>query len=321
MLREVVIWDQPGAYRNRVYTVWGITSELAGGLQEPRCYGLGGLAGPRRFWDLPGDWLAFADDDGLWQFNTATRELAQMVRESDGQFEADELAWVEVTDVFTLSLWFKSGVKWTVAAEQEACPSDWTSLAGGDCTVECRRSNRKYVEPSTGVCKPCTSLACGVGQEGVACSAGSDGFCQACQSVEGRVYSQAGTCESSTRRPVPPCTPGWYSMGAYCEPCPAYTATRRPGATRVEQCKCLEGLSRRDGDCVGERLYDFREVRLCPGSCALPGNAVLTRAEKCVWECNTGYYRDTLAGFADQCRPCRAGTETRGDDDQPWSCE
>ena len=326
LLREVVIWDTPGGYRNRVHTVWGIMSDLGGGAYEPRCYGLGGLAWPRKFWDLTGDWLAFADEDGLWQFNKVTRELARMVLESDGQFEADGLEWVEATADTTLSLWFTGGVKWTVAAGQAKCPVDWTSLVGGGCIVECRRSNGMFVDMETGACRPCTTLSCGVGQQAVACTAESDGYCQACPAVLGLAYSQAGNCEATTKRPVPPCTPGWYAVasGLYCELCPEYTATRLAGAGRIEQCKCLDGLSRRGGACVGERLYDFEENRLCAGgsSCALPGNAGLVQAETCGWACNTGYYRDTLAGFQDQCRPCKStGTRTRGDDDQPWSCE
>jgi hypothetical protein len=316
-----VLGDEPGGYLNRVYTVWGVTSELEAG--QPRCYGDGSLAWPRKFWDLPGDWLAFASEDGLWQFNTDTRELTPMVWETDGQFEADDLAWVELTDEFTLHLWFKGGVRWTVEAGQERCPADWTSLAGGECIMECRRSNGKYVDPSTGVCRACTSLACGVGQEAVACGADTDGYCTACENTSGLVYTQAGLCEASTRHPAPPCLPGWYAVasGLYCELCPEYTATRLAGAGRIEQCKCLDGLSRRDGDCVGERLNEFEETRVCAGSCPLPGHARLVRAEACVWECNAGYYRDTWAGFADQCRPCRSGTLTNGDDDQPWSCE
>ena len=271
---------------------------------------------------MTGDWLAFADEDGLWQFNKVTRELARMVLESDGQFEADALEWVGVTDVLELGLWFTGGVKWTVAAGRAKCPVDWTSLVGGGCVVECRRSNGMYVDMETGACRACTTLSCGVGQQAMVCTAESDGYCQACPGVLGLAYTQAN-CEATTKRPVPPCTPGWYAVasGLYCELCPEYTATRLAGAGRIEQCKCLDGLSRRDGDCVGERLNEFEETRVCAGSCPLPGNAWLVRAEACVWECNAGYYRDTWAGFADQCRPCRSGTLTNGDDDQPWSCE
>ena len=320
LLREVVVWDEPGKYRNRVFTVWGVTSELG-----PRCFGTGALAWPRRFWDLPGDWLAFADEDGLWQFNTETRELARMVRESDGAFEADDLVFLEVSvDALTLGLWFAGGIKWTVTAGQEACGPDWTSLAGGGCSVECRQSNGEYVDPSTGACTACSSLACGVGRREVACTGDHDAYCEACPSVQGLAYTQAGSCEGTTRRPVPPCTAGWYaaSSGLYCNLCPDFTETRLAGATRAEQCRCLDGLVRRAGACVGERLYDFEESRVCAASCALPAHSRLVRPETCAWECDTGYYRDTLVGFADQCRPCRlAGATTRGDDDQPWSCE
>jgi hypothetical protein len=320
MLREVVVWDEPGQYRNRVHTVWGVTSELG-----PRCFGLGSLAWPRRLWDLPGDWLAFADEDGLWQFHTGTRELARMVRESDGAFEADDLVLLEVSDdELTLALWFKGGTKWTVTAGQERCGPDWTSLAGGACSVECRRSNQKYVDQATGLCVACTQVACGVGQRAVACTGTSDAYCEACPSAAGLAYTQAGSCEGSTRRPVPPCSAGWYaaSSGLYCNPCPEFSATRRAGATRVEQCRCLDGLVRREGLCVGERLYDFEENRVCATSCALPANARVVSLEVCAWECNTGYYRDTFAGFSEQCRPCLlVGATTKGDDDEPWSCE
>ena len=93
----------------------------------------------------------------------------------------------------------------------------------------------------------------------------------------------------------------------------------------MEQCKCLDGLVRRDNRCVGEDIYDVREI--CPTNCEVPQNAKsVEQASLCAWQCNVGYYRDTNAGLQSQCRPCLFDSivvqaKTRGDDDVPLSCE
>jgi hypothetical protein len=107
-------------------------------------------------------------------------------------------------------------------------------------------------------------------------------------------------------------------------------------ASRQEQCKCVPGLTRQGGRCLATSLYAFENA--CALGCKTPRNARLVPggAGDCKWECNIGFYRDTLAGFDDQCRACltrEAGEleifasapvyiwRTRGDDDAPYSCE
>lgn len=337
LLREVRVWaSNPGDYRTRSYTLWGNTDKLVLVPPEPKCYGPGSLAWPRRFWPLRDGWLAFGDEDGLWQFNTQTRELLEMIREELGQFEVDGLFGIDLLDPYTLVLAFLDGVVWVVRAAQAACAQDTTSLAGGDCTVDCywkdsTGASRRWVDQTTGLCMPCTTPVCGNGQELVGCSPTRDAYCRACASSDNTsVYTEPGTCDAGVRRPVPPCVAGWYLAGGgrHCEECPAFTATQFAGATRFEQCKCVAGLTRKDsgGACVGERLYDFEEGGACgnPTSCAVPRNAQIVAGDNvaCRWTCNAGFYRDTVAGFDDQCRACLAGSgRTRGDDDQPWSCE
>jgi hypothetical protein len=336
LLREVRVWaSDPGDYRTRAYTLWGNTDKLVLAPPEPKCYGPGSLAWPRRFWELRDDWLAFGDEDGLWQFNTRTRELLSMMKEEQGQFEADSLFAMTMSDSFTLVLGFLDGTAWLVRAAQAACEQDTTSLAGGDCTVECywkdsTGTSRRWVDQTTGLCRLCTAPVCGIGEEAVGCSPTRDAYCRACLSDNTSIYTEPGTCDAGVRRPVPPCVAGWYLAGGgrHCEECPAFTATHHAAATRFEQCKCVAGLTRKGsgGACVGERLYDFEEGGACGNatSCAVPGNAQLVSGDNvaCRWACNAGFYRDTVAGFDDQCRACLAGSgRTRGDDDQPWSCE
>lgn len=337
LVREVVIEDVPGSYLTRAYTVWGDRQDLELSPPRARCYGEEALAWPRKWWPLRDGWLAFADEDGLWQMHGDTRELRLIVKEAGAGFEADLLLNVSAeASAFELVLRFRDGTVWTVPAAQTVCPTGWTSVAGGPCTVECAWKDSagqavRYVNRTTGECRLCTSgLVCGVGEELVECSGEADAFCRSCGVArDGLVFTVPGACGEETMRPAPPCDAGWYTVGAglYCEPCPEYSATRFGLATRAEQCKCLDGLARRDGGCVGESFYEFEA---CPkGSCTLPGNAVrLPGTDACRWACNVGYYRDTLAGFADQCRPCLVprGSQpiawrTRGDDDSPWSCE
>jgi hypothetical protein len=77
--------------------------------------------------------------------------------------------------------------------------------------------------------------------------------------------------------------------------------------------------------CVADGLFERFDRTVCvAGTCRQPRNAQarLDDAEPCGWACNAGFYRDTLAGFLDECRPCLAGLgRTGGDDDEPWSCE
>ena len=333
LLREVVVWDQPGSYLTRVYTLWGNTDKLALAVPEAKCYGTGSLAWPRRFWPLRGDWLAFGDEDGLWQFNTGTRELLSMVREDTGEFEVDSLFGLDMLSDEVLILAFQDGTIWVVQAAQEPCPQDRTSLPGGACTVECRWKDpagrpTQFVDLATGLCRACTTPVCGRGQVLETCTPTTDGRCRACEITPNETYSIAGTCDPGARKPTPPCKPGWYlvASGLYCEVCPPFTATRFAGAVRLEQCKCLDGLVKRMGQgCVADGPYDRFDTATCAaGTCRIPKNAqaTLDDAETCGWACNAGYYRDTLAGFVDQCRPCLVGAgRTRGDDDEPWSCE
>lgn len=336
LLREVVIWERPGDYRTRVYSVWGLTDDLIRLVPpQPRCYGQGALAWPRRWWRLVDGWLLFSDEDGLWQMHTQTRELLAVVRENTGGFESDRLEAVRVSeDRYSLVMRFSQGEVWTVRAAEEVCPSGYTSLPGGECTVECPWLNSqgvtiRYVDRSSGECRPCSMPTCGVGFEPIACTAETDAFCRPCEAVVGMVYVVAGSCEKVTMRPTAPCEIGSYAGpgGGYCEPCPLYTSTRYAQAVRLEQCKCVDGLVRRDGACVGEELYQYdAEVCARVGACQVPENAMLLPAgfggEACRWACNAGYYRDRMAGFANQCRPCLSGgIRTSGDDDSPWSCE
>lgn len=335
LVREVVVEDVPGSYLTRAYTLWGNTEDLSLHPPRARCYGVDALAWPRRWWPLPGgEWLAFADEDGLWQMHAATRELRLIVREAGADFEADALENVTTDGPFVLVLRFAGGAEWRVTAAETACETGLTSVVGGDCTLECpwldsagRKS--RYVDRSTGECRACTqALACGVGSELVPCSAERDAYCRVCAGLLGvnTTFAAAGTCDAGLLRRLPPCEAGSYLAAAgYCELCPAPTRTRFGGAVRAEQCKCPDGLSRRmgDGACVSERLYEFEVCAAGAGGCALPARAArLAGGDACRWACNAGFYRDTLAGFGDQCRPCLGGgTRTRGDDDSPWSCE
>jgi hypothetical protein len=152
-------------------------------------------------------------------------------------------------------------------------------------------------------------------------------FCQ-CLVRSNQTYAMGGTCDPDTLRPTPPCEAGWYAIGTsprYCTQCPAYTTTLYGGATRLEQCRCLDGLVRRNGECVLlEDVYELDGACASQTACLVPSNARLLAwaGKACRWACNAGYYRDSLAGLRDQCRPCRIGQgRTSGDDDEPWSCE
>ena len=191
-----MVWDRPGSYLTRVYTLWGNTDKLVLAAPQPKCYGDGSLAWPRRFWWLDGDWLAFTDEDGVWQFDTRTRELLAVVKETAGAFEADALASVGLSEYYsnavkmydrtTLVLTFNDGRVWTVRAAQELCPEGRTSLKGGGCDVECRLKDSSgrsahWVSETTGECLACTVPACGRGEELVPCSAWRDAYCRRCE--------------------------------------------------------------------------------------------------------------------------------------------
>ena len=333
LLREVVLYGEPGGYLTRVYTVWGSKDKLGLPVPEAKCYGPGSLSWPRRFWALRDGWVVFADDNGLWQFNLATRELVSMIRETEGAFEADELLDVDATDQFTLRLVFPA-TTWYVRALEAVCPDDSTSLAGSDCAVDCAwlsssLTPARYVNRSTGLCVACSDLVCGYGEEFVWCTREADAYCRGCG--RGGVYSRAGTCEDSAwRKEGPPCSVGSYAAGGgrYCEACPDLTTTWLANATDARQCKCLDGLVRRYGGCVGEFLYEFEVACSNRAQCVVPPNARLVPGDLvgCKYECVTGFYHRVGAGWRDKCSPCLFASlsmvaMTRGDDDEPWSCE
>jgi hypothetical protein len=353
VVREVTVWDTPGDYRTRVYTVHGLTTRFAlAVLAGPKCYGSGSLAGPRRFWDVGGGVLVFTDDHGLWQLDVATGALASVMGEGWAlglDFEADSLLAVAAAGKAVMYLGFGGGnTTWTVQASVEPCPDDTTSMAGGDCVVQCEWPG-SFVDVATGQCVACGQgvAACGVGFELVGCTRGSQAWCRPCEMpVETgggytRVFVVAGTCdERRMRYKAPPCPPGMYAKdsGGWCEACPMSASGIAPktltaSATRVEQCKCLawQGLRRAaDGGCVTrpEGLVDY-EQQWCVDteqcSRAPVPNAVPRRDGRCSWECNAGYYLVTGTGT---CQPCtRVGGEAGrvpasvGDDDAPLSCE
>lgn len=347
LVREVAVWERPGDYRTRVYTVHGLTDRLRL-VAEPKCYGPGSLARPRRFFRDTGDagvLLLFADDDGLWQLEATSGALARVMREEQG-FEADDLTALALLGKTTLLLGFTSGATWTVRAGVEPCPDDRTSLAGGDCVAQCVWP-AYYVDGASGECVACDPApACSVGEEPVACERGRQARCRACPAADAglgvrRVYAKAGVCAADQMRyALPTCPAGYYAGREFCEPCPTTasgvgTATLLVGATRVEQCKCGGRLRRRaeDGACVGEALYVYSEAVAGCGLCTVPPNATLVDGHgygRCVWECQRGFYKDASGGgWAERCRPCtRVGYHdevrtpaTRGDDGAPRSCE
>ena len=336
MLREVVITGEPGGYLTRVYSVHGLETKFVNSkLWEPKCYGEGSLASPRRFWSLRFQWVVFAVDDGLYQFNTDTRELVFMDKESNLILPAESLTTVSAPDDFTLLLGFRDGSTSIVKALETRCPPDTTSLPGGDCSTGCVLAEGRFVDQSSGLCIDCVQTACGVGQEFVPCSRTQQGYCKDCDNGDPGIFIEPGSCDKLFKRFVPPCQAGFYKdvRGSYCSQCPSLTSTVYAGAVRLEQCKCLAGLVRKNGLCVAEPLYEFEGLTAgselaCAVDCRLPRNARLlaNTGVACGWECNMGYYHDTLAGWSDKCRPCfvantSAVVTTRGDNDSPWSCE
>jgi hypothetical protein len=352
LVREVTVWERPGDYRTRAYTVHGVTMQAG-----PKCYGPGSLAGPRRFFRDTGadyrDVLLFADDKGLWQLDAASGALARVIDEGAlAGFEADDLAAAAVVaGRTTVLLGFSSGATWAVRASVEPCPNDRTSPAGGDCVARCEWP-AYYVNGSSGECVACDlAPACKVGEEPVGCERGRQARCRACApaaatvwSGDGvrRVYAKPGVCEADQMRyALPTCPAGYYAGPAYCEPCPTTasgvgTTTRLPGATRVEQCKCGGRLRRRaeDGACIGEALFVYPPEPGCGLCNSVPPNATLVDGHgygRCLWECQPGFFRDVSGsgGWAERCRPCaRVGYHdevrvpaTRGDDGAPLSCE
>ena len=353
LVREVVIYGEPGGYYTRAYTVGGDDTNLANGFGLKKCSGASALSWPRKFWALGNDWLAFADETGLWQLHVVRRELLRIVQESIGGFEADSLMDVDLHDgdEFTVRLVFYDGSVWYITAQQDKCPSDFTSMDGGDCVVECDWASSggvptRFVNQSTGACTACSTLQCGYGEVFQLCTRESDSVCAACASLgaeSGWVYAARGTCDPSSWKRALPCEPGYYAEpgGRFCELCPAFTATHRIGATNILQCKCVTGLVWRGGRCVGTEMFEFEgavagQPLACTakdpaqgGGCVAPRNGNITSTERdvaCKWECNAGFYRDTGAGWEDQCRPCLgpltgAVWTSRGDDDVRGSCE
>ena len=355
VVREVSVWQSnPGDYRTRVFTVHGLTEKFALATPEPKCYGAGSLAGPRRFWELSSHSVVlFSDDNGLWQLALESGELGQVMSEGwdlSSTLEADELASVRLggdSDISELLLEFRDGTVWSVVANVEPCPDGTTSERGGDCAVACvwrADGAGYYVDRLTGACVSCAAagagLVCTAGEEKVLCTRDAPPKCRKCPVVgeKGRKYVELGKCDEDLTRYVVPCPVGYYknAQSDYCDRCPdELSTTVFAGATRVEQCKCLDGLrlSKELGRCVGEELYVY-EDGVCvasPAMCNVPPHARLvdggTGRGRCVWECDVGYYHAIDGPWMEKCQECKLGAgdignaTTRGDSDSPWSCE
>lgn len=341
VVREVVVWPRPGDYRTRVYTVHGLTERFYSVVPpQPKCYGPGSLAGPRRFWDLGQGGLAlFTDDRGLWQLNLGSGELGLVLSESgaSGRFEADEVVAVALLrDAGAVggqtALLLRTGqpAVLVVRAVEEACPADTTSRAGGDCVVRCESLGGYYVNASSGACMACGSPVCKAGEGLVRCTRGEPARCEACpvlaDSDGARAWVVPGSCDPRLRRLRGPlCPVGHYAVdvagaGVVCEPCPVsrsgiVTTTLGAGATRPEQCRCnalSKWLRRRgsDGACVSEaeQVYPVPAFGVgCPGGGGPPPNASLLDGHgygRCLWRCNAGFYRRTGSGWLDKCGAC-----------------
>lgn len=347
LVREVVVWSQPGDYRTRVYTVHGLKDKFALVPPQPKCYGPGSLAQPRRFWELglsERRVVLFTDDNGLWQLELESGALSVVMGEgwdlANRHFEADDLTYVrtgKADGVYALLMGFRDGTVWRVTASVEPCPDDTTSMPGGDCVVGCAwgedgaAETSSYVNQSSRTCTRCNAAGevragdCEAGEEYVPCTRTEPPRCRACSGgVAGKVYVVPGECAEDLMRYTPPCPPGHYQAGGgaewYCNACPAedgLATTTEWGATRVEQCRCVSGLRRRrDGVCVGEELYVYEDEKLgmgcaTPGTeCVLPEHASLLEGHGwglCRWECDAGYY---LSTEEEECLECtRVGGE------------
>ena len=341
LLREIVI-TVPGDYLTRVYTLYGLTSKFAI-TGEPRCYGGGSLLAPRRFYYGAGNAdrsrIFFGDENGIWEIYSELRSVILAVSGKLIQgWNPERLQGLDVASHFVLNLWYQ-GFLINITALSSICPSGKTSLDGGDCSISCtlqdeRGNGVNYVDPATGLCLPCQNPACGLGQYLVPCSPSGQGSCQPCQQDQTNqsVYVIPNTCDPAYMRPAPPCKAGWYLAPAppHCERCPAYSATLFANSTGVQQCKCWTGFRRIAGQCTAAGLYSYSQNVVCPllgqDSCNIPQNASFTGQTGCDWACDVGFYRSSVVGFLEQCRPCLGlplgGTFiTRGDDDSPLSCE
>jgi hypothetical protein len=343
LLREIVI-TVPGDYLTRVYTLYGNTERFAI-LGQPRCYGGGSLAGPRRFYynsgNLSDGRILFGDDNGIWELLPETRTVTLAVK---GKlllpWDPEAVRGLEVSGLFGLTVWYGDSML-VITAQASPCATGTTSYEGGECLIRCLLvddQNRpvNFVDAVTGACVACRSPSCGPGMSLVPCSSTAQAYCQPCPpDPTGQfVYVIPNTCDPALMRPVPPCRAGWYLAGdsGHCDKCPSYSLTMFDNATRVQQCRCWPGFRRSQPDrqCVATNLYSYSQTTTCPllgqQSCPLPPNASFTATKGCDWACNTGFYRSTVVGFLDQCRPCLGllpGSvfRTNGDDDEPLSCE
>ena len=339
LVREVHI-PAVGAYTTRAYTVYGLTAKfLIAGNPQPRCYGAGSLSNPRAFFvgdTSAGEAWLFVDDGGIRQLTPATREvgLAVPVSKFPAGLTPAGVTWIGAQDGPPMAVqvaWGSVGQAYRAAAV--ACPTGWTSLAGGACTLECPQASTggtfNYVG-ADGVCRRCLdqgALRCGLGQRFMLCNAWTDSSCVPCPALPGgSTYTVSGSCDGTAL--LPPCKAGSYLAGWYCTRCPLYTATQLAGGVRVEQCKCLTGFTRVGGVCQAQTLYVYPPSALCAaGACPVPRNGTLLSGASCAWACAVGTYRVTGAGFLDACQPCQGlpagarGFTTAGDDDAPLSCE
>jgi hypothetical protein len=310
-LRIVTIPTYPGDLLTRSYWVYGASAgtckTLAGAL----------LGAGRLFAVMNQSYFLFPASDGVYQLDSGTRSVVSVLPLASapaGLPALSSLAAVSLSpDGTQLNLTFPSvtAVLTSVAAQ---CPSGFTSVIGGACTIRCTTSTN-YVDPRTGLCLPCFTRSCLVGEGTVQCTPNSPQACVACPALQPYlglyplIYNQPGSCASTNTLYVTFCPQGKYlSTTLYrnftvCLDCPRLSTTPTDGATSAEQCRCFDGTTRTaSGSCAVGQIYPLPTLSRCPfGTYQRGGLEVCTSCRVDPFpSCQVGFYPTTN----NTCAPC-----------------
>jgi len=251
VLREVFV-KQPGHYLTRSHLVYGTPNT---------CYGDLSLQWPAGIFPvLSSAYFLIPSEDGLYQLHTETLRVRLALPRSD----ALKIKAVSAQNTSMISLHFLDKTEHVVAVS-EPCQPGTTSLFGGDCAVPCTLG-QFYVNQNSGLCLPCFTRECLVGEESVECTPTSAQYCRPCPNLASpnERYYLPDNCLPTNVYYVHPCPKNMYLQGQICVSCPAYSDTAFTGAISVEECRCYEGVERIQGQCKIGQLYPVPYPPKCP---------------------------------------------------------
>ena len=240
LLREIIIGDEgPGDFMTKSYFVAGtiINNNIVCDI----------LKFPRYFYPLQNLLVLFINDQNkLCQYHVFKTKVVCM------SITIDTTGLRSIISDTSGTLLYLIYTSTTVIYSMPGtlCPDDYTSLAGGGCSIYKPWNNGKGYYIQNGVAIQCAPANCPAGQYSAVCSRNSSASCITCTipTTNNYIFSTPGTCDYNL---LPPCPKNSYvDETGICVACPGVMFTRFYNGTSFDDCLCPFPLTQVDRDCI-----------------------------------------------------------------------